>query len=64
VVAIVAPLIAWHVEIFPNLSACQTIKSRLGPFVCCGKCGTSSLGWNANHDADHEKVCVCHTHYL
>jgi hypothetical protein len=64
VVAIVAPLLAWHVKIFLGLSVYQTIKSHLGPFVYCGKCGTSYAWWNANHDVDHEKVCVCHTHCL
>jgi len=36
-----APLFAWLVEIFLGLGACQIAKNRLGPFVCCGKCGTS-----------------------
>jgi hypothetical protein len=40
VASIVVPLLAWHIEIFPGLSACQTTKSHLGPFVGCGKCGT------------------------
>jgi hypothetical protein len=40
-VATVTPLLTWLVEIFPSLGACRTTKSRLGPFVCCGKCGTS-----------------------
>jgi hypothetical protein len=36
-----APLLAWLVEIFPGLGPCQIAKGHLGPFVCCGKCGTS-----------------------
>lgn len=43
VVSIVTPLLAWHVENFPNLSAYQTTKRRLGPFVYCGKCSTSYI---------------------
>ncbi len=41
VAAIVAPLLACHVEIFLGLGACQITKSHLGPFVCHGKSGTS-----------------------
>jgi hypothetical protein len=60
----VAPLFAWLPKNFPSLSACQIAKNRLGPFVCCGKCNTFTLGWSADGDVDHENVCVCHTHCL
>jgi hypothetical protein len=36
-----APLLAWLAKNFPGLGAYQIAKSCLGPFVCCGKCGTS-----------------------
>jgi len=41
VVEISAPLFAWLAEIFLGLGAYQIAKSCLGPFVYCGKCGTS-----------------------
>jgi hypothetical protein len=34
------PLLAWLAENFLGPGACQTTKSRLGPFVYYGKCGT------------------------
>jgi hypothetical protein len=40
-VEISAPLFAWLVEIFLGLGAYRIAKSCLGPFVYCGKCGTS-----------------------
>ncbi len=40
-VATIDPLLAWLAKHFLGLSAYQIAKSCLGPFVCCGKCGTS-----------------------
>jgi hypothetical protein len=59
-----APLFAWLAKNFPSPSSIELQKVTQALLFNVGSVVPLALGWNANGDVDHEKACVCHTHYL